>query len=361
MGALSTTPSFSNYTPKSFWKKPESGPGYLLMAGLIGGGLYGLYLALPFLLAIVWGTVNLVIGGLVLALIGYVVLNKTVQTLAKNIFQSICRGIATMYTTIDPIGILKNQLDDAKTEKAQLDATVNRFAGSDENLREAIDKNNKQIQQDMANAASAARKAASQVGNDPTTNLKREQILAEKGNYEEEAGLLMQANKQLQSLEETTANMLDTFRHWSIVADSKIVRMGMRVDLLSKQRKVVLEAKKALSIGQRLLQGDTEQQKMVDAAIDYLAEDAARTVGEIKEFNRTSDRMLTKIDIENGANAELARAQFADFSQKLLASSNAPSAADQLSGVIGGPVPEALPVSRGTSASGGNFNYFDKQ
>jgi hypothetical protein len=63
-----------------------------------------------------------------------VVMNGTVQNLAKNIFQSICRGIAMIYTTIDPIGILKNNLDDMRKAKAELDQTIQRFSGSDNKL-----------------------------------------------------------------------------------------------------------------------------------------------------------------------------------------------------------------------------------
>src|SRR5271157_1962295 len=108
----SSLPSLSNFNPKSFWKKPEGKPGMILAAIAAAAGAYGLYLALPFLITLVSNMIEL--GILVGVLVGMIalVMNGTVQTLAKNIFQSICRGIATMYTTIDPIGILKNQLDD---------------------------------------------------------------------------------------------------------------------------------------------------------------------------------------------------------------------------------------------------------
>src|SRR5258708_19919915 len=100
---MATTPGFtSSFTPKSFWKKPEGVPGYILTAVLAVAGIAGLYLALPFLLSVVWGTVNLVIGASILAAIGYVVMNGTIQTIAKNIFHSTCPVIPTFYTTTHP-------------------------------------------------------------------------------------------------------------------------------------------------------------------------------------------------------------------------------------------------------------------
>jgi hypothetical protein len=342
MGLVPVTPALTTtFSPKSFWKRPEGKPGYLLMAGLIGGGLWGLYLALPILTSIVWGTVNLMIGVSVLALFGFVVTNGTVQTIAKNIFQSICRGVALAYTTIDPIGILRNQLDDMKKAKRQLDQTIQRFAGSDNNLRTNIGSKQQEIRQ-LAAKSNAARNMVSTItGNDTAAALKREQINLQAQTYEEKAGLLMQAVTQLQGLETQTADMLNKFRHWSQVSDAKIDRTAMRVEIFADQRKMILDAKSTLGIGQKLLKGDPEQLKLVDGAIDFLTEDAARTLGEIQEFNRFSDKMLTDIDIENSANADMARKRFAEFGVKLDEDAKRPSAVDQLQAVMtkGKPLP----------------------
>lgn len=309
----------------------------ILMAAVALAGAYGLYLALPFLIAL---TTNLIeLGVLLGVLVGllYIVMNGTVQTLAKNIFQSICRGIAMMYTTIDPIGILKNQLDDMKKAKAELDGTIQRFAGSDNVLRGNIAKKNADIQQNMAQAAAAGRMLASK-----TDPLEIERIQLQKETYEQQAGLLMQAAKQLQDLETTTADMLVKFRHWSQVSDAKIDRTAMKVEIFAEQRKMILDAKATLSIGMRLLRGDPEQLKLVDGAIEFLTEDAAQTLGEIQEFNRFSDKMLTDIDIENSANAEMARQKFAEFGDKVTASANRPSAVDQLQAVTLGAAPVTI-------------------
>ena len=367
---MATTPtSFpgSSFVPKSFWKKPEGVPGYILTAIVAAAGIYGLYLALPILLSVTWGLVNLSIGIGVLALIGYVVTNGTVQALAKNIFQSICRGIATIYTEIDPIGILKNQLDDMRKAKAQLDQTIQRFAGSDRNLQDSIKRKMIDIQQLGAKSNEARRVAGTITANDQNSVLKKEQVTLQAQTYEEKAGLLMQAVTQLKALEDQTADMLTKFRHWSQVSDAKIDRTAMRVDIFSEQRKMILDAKSTLGIGQKLLKGDPEQLKLVDASIEFLQEDAARTLGEIEEFNRFSDKMLTDIDIENGANAAQARERFAEFGVKLDADAKRPSAVDQLQGAVASAIASPAfvpqPMARGTSAgaSGGDYNDLFKK
>jgi len=347
-----STPNFSNFSPKSFWSKPEGKPGMILMAALGLAGAYGLYLALPFLISL---TENLILlGALVAVLVGAValVMNGTVQTLAKNIFQSVCRGIATAYTTIDPIGILKNQLDDMRKAKGELDQTIQRFAGSDRSLRDNIAKKNAEIAQLMAQSQAAARMLATK-----TDELERERIALQKQTYEEKAGFLMGAVQQFQALETQTSDMLVKFRHWSQVSDAKIDRTAMRVEIFAEQRKVILDAKKTLGVGMRLLKGDSEQLKLVDGAIEFLTEDASRTLGEIQEFNRFSDKMLTDIDIQDSANAQMARDKFAELGKKMDESASRPSAVDQLQAAMAkaGPIsiPSAPVVGRGAGAGSG--------
>jgi hypothetical protein len=377
---MATTPAAfgtGTFTRKSFWKKPEGIPGMALTAAMVGAGLWGLYLAIPFLTSIVWGMVSISIGLGILGLFAYVVTNGTVQTLAKNMFQSLCRGIATFYTTIDPIGILKNQLDDMKKAKARLDQTIQRFSGSDRKLQDNIARKKAEIKTLIAKANEARKMLATVAGTGQDAELKREQFSLSAQTYEQQAGLLMDGVDQFQGLEAQTSDMLGKFRHWSQVSDAKIQRTEMRVEFFSEQRSMILDAKQTLSLGQKLLKGDPEQLQLVDGAIEFLQEDTSRTLGEIEDFNRFSDKMLTDIDIENGANAEIARQRFAEFGTKLEADANRPSAVDQLQNAIGsalaspgfnasatprpaaagGNKPGGAPASRTPNAnSGGDYN-----
>lgn len=158
--------------------------------------------------------------------------------------------------------------------------------------------------------------------------MERERLTLERQTFLEQAGMLMQGVKQLQALEDQTANMLHTFQHWSQISDSKIQRTKNKVDFLAEQRKMILDAKATLGAGQRLLRGNPEQLKMVDMALEYLEDDTSRTLGEIKEFTRFTDKLLTDEQIESGAAADEAAAKFAEFNQKLLDAGNQPAGAD---------------------------------
>lgn len=345
-----------NYTPKTFWQKPEGKPGVLLAVALIGLALfYGWGVVVPFVLATISSTFWLglyAVGlfALVDVTFGITGIGKTFRNLFKNVFQSIARGIAMIYTTIDPIGILKNDLDDMEKEKQQLDQAVQRFSGSNEMLTRDIDKQKVEITQ----LGRQAEKAKS-MGNQSRDALERERLLLQSQTFYEQAGMAMTGVKNTEVLQKETERLLTTFQKWSQIADAKIDRTKYKVNYLEKQRKMIIDAKRTLNFGQRLLRGNPEQLKQVDMAIEYLAEDTARTLGEIREFSRFTDKLYTTDTIERGAAADEAASQLAKFNQKMLTSANELRLDSiQIPGAV------AQPVLRGTSSSSDFDDMFNK-
>jgi hypothetical protein len=359
MSLSPVTPNFSQslqgYTPKSFWKRPEGPFGMVVLVALIVGGCVGLYVILPFLITLLTNTLYLIALAAVLFAILWLAFNPTFRTAVRNLFQYSVRWFASWVVETDPIGILRNNLDDMKKEKADLDQTLQRFAGSCERLQRSIAAKNDEINTLGHKAAKAEQMAAAAA--DP---MEKERLMLERQTFLEKAGMLMQGVKQLQALEEQTSKMLTTFQHWSQIADSKIQRTENKVGFLAEQRKMILDAKATLGVGQRLLRGNPEQLKMVDMALDYLEEDTSRTLGEIREFSRYTDKLLTDDQIESGAAADEASAKFAEFNQKLLTAGNQPAGADMI-GIPGVAAPEPLrmpPAAPGAKGSGDYDSMF---
>ena len=329
MGLSPVTPNFTQnlqgYTPKSFWKRPEGPFGMVVLAALVIGGAMGLYAILPFLISLLTDTLHAVALGAVLIAILWLVFNPTFRTAVSNLFQNAVRFFASWVVETDPIGILRNNLDDMKKAKFSLDQTLQRFSGSDERLQRSIAAKSDEINNLVRKAAKAQQMAAA-----ATDPMEKERLQLEGQTFLEQAGMLMQGVKQLQALEDQTSKMLKTFQHWSQIADSKIQRTENKVNFLAEQRKMILDAKATLGVGQQLLRGNPEQLKMVDMALDYLEDDTSRTLGEIREFSRYTDKLLTDDQIESGAAADEAAAKFAEFNQKLLTSGNQSTGADQI-------------------------------
>ena len=364
MGLSPIAPDFTQnlqgFKPKSFWKRPEGPFGVVVLIALIIAGGFGLYAILPFLIALLTDTLHMIALAAILIAILWLIFNPTFRNAISNLFKNIVRFFASWVVETDPIGILRNNLDDMKKAKYNLDQTLQRFAGSDERLRRSIADKSDQINTLGRKAAKAEQMAAAAA--DP---LERERLSLERQTFLEQAGMLMQGVKQLQSLEDQTSKMLNTFQHWSQIADSKIQRTENKVNFLAEQRKMILDAKATLGVGQQLLRGNPEQLKMVDMALEYLEDDTSRTLGEIKEFSRYTDKLLTDDQIESGAAADEAAAKFAEFNQKLLTSGNQSTGADLIR-IPGIDVPaqakmpgsDAKPSSPGTKSSSDYDNMF---
>ena len=104
------------FKPKSFWERPEGGAGKgLLIVGAIAAGVALFWfwgLIVPFVLTTLADTVLASIYAAILGVVAMVALGippfQMVRVVIKNAFQSFSRALASTYTTIDPIGILRN-------------------------------------------------------------------------------------------------------------------------------------------------------------------------------------------------------------------------------------------------------------
>jgi phage shock protein A len=352
MSLQPVTPGFlqnvpSNFSPKSFWQRPEGPFGMVVLVALIGAGGYGLYVILPYLITLLQNTLyaGLLVG--ILAAVLWLLFNPTFRNAVKNLFQNVVRWFASWVVETDPIGILRNNLDDMKKEKYNLDQTVQRFAGSEERLQRNI-----ATKQDEINTLGHKATKAEQMSAAAKDSMEKERLALERQTFLEKAGMLMQGVKQLEALEGETSKMLSTFQHWSQIADSKIQRTENKVNFLAEQRKMILDAKATLGVGQRILRGNPEQLKMVDMALEYLEDDTSRTLGEIREFSRYTDKLLTEEQIESGAAADAAAAKFAEFSQKLLSAGNQTSGIDLIENGT-----EKVPAPRANAAAKGAGDY----
>ena len=73
-----------DFTPKTFWQRPEGTTGMIILAGLLIGGGYLLYTALPVLIGLAANTLYLALMLLALAAIVYMVLDPKMRNLNRR-------------------------------------------------------------------------------------------------------------------------------------------------------------------------------------------------------------------------------------------------------------------------------------
>jgi hypothetical protein len=340
---MSMTPTTPNFSLKSFWKRPEGKTGTAVLLVSTLALVYGGVVFLPVIFAAVASILQslflsaLSIVGLITLL--YVVTNKTFRNIVSNVFQLSMRWITGVVVELDPIGILRNNLDRMRSKNEELGRGVAGCRGAKTQLERQIATNTESITHARSLIAEVDRKTGL-----TTDNLVRQSLILRKQAQLQEIGRKMHSNETLDGILKQTTRMYTLLTRWQQLAEFNIENTQAEVDNLAVERKTILASYKALGPAQRLIKGDPEQLKMVNRSLEYLAEDNANKLGAMEDFARYSQKFLDGMDLEQGASASDAEKMLGEFEKRLLSAGSSESVSLQR------PVDaEAVPVPRGGS------------
>ncbi|HEV7736952.1 MAG TPA: hypothetical protein VGO47_06215, partial [Chlamydiales bacterium] len=129
---------------------PKKGSGRILGIGLLAGvGLLTYSYLLPFLLSVVWGTVELAVGIAVSAFLLWILLSKKFWVRSKMILEAIGEMIFSGFVQMNPFTILTMSLDKAESEREDLMEQNKLLQGQESKLYQQL----KEQQQLMKEAA----------------------------------------------------------------------------------------------------------------------------------------------------------------------------------------------------------------
>ena len=131
-----------NSKPKSFWKKPEGITGTIfLLAGIAGAGFL-LVNFLPAILVFVKTLLGTIVTILAIGVILYIALDPKARSLLGYMYKSVMRWITGIFVTIDPIGILKNYVDDLQDNLQKMSKQIGNLRGQMRKLKTLMEDNN---------------------------------------------------------------------------------------------------------------------------------------------------------------------------------------------------------------------------
>ena len=117
--------------------------------------------ALPTLIALASNVLYLAGMLLVLGAIIYMVLDPKMRNLVWYMYKSVMRWVTGIFVTIDPIGILKNYVEDLQDNLGKMSKQIGALRGQMRKLKTIMEENDKEINNSMLIA-----KKAKQQGND---------------------------------------------------------------------------------------------------------------------------------------------------------------------------------------------------
>lgn len=270
--------------PKSFWKRPEGVTGMIFMAGLIIGGGYLLYMALPALIALTSNILYLSLMLLALGAIVYMVLDPKMRNLVWYMYKSVMRWITGIFVQIDPIGILKSYVEDLKDNLRKMNKQISQLRGQMHKLQEIIHNNKKQIESNL-NLASRAK----------ASNNQNIMILKSR-----KAGRLKESNVRLEDLYRKMEVLYRVLT--KMYENSQILMEDIKdqVEVKEQERKAINASHTAMRSAMSIISGDPDKKAMFDMAMEAIAEDVSQKVGEMERFMEMSASFMDSVDLQNG-------------------------------------------------------------
>ncbi len=268
---------------RSFWEKPEGKTGILFAALAVGAGSYGLYRILPFIISLLENTVHATLLAGVLVVLTSPIWNSKVRLLTSYFFRSAMRAITGFFVEIDPIGILKNYIEDLKKNQLNMERQIANLKGSITRVQSLIEKN----QADASHALRIAQAA------------KQEQNKAALVLNSRKAGRLDKSNFTLQAMLNKMHSLYKMLNKMKEVSDIMVQDMESEVTIKEQERAALLASYGAFTSAMKILKGDPDSKALYDQAMEHLADDYARKVGEIENFMEVSEGFIASVDLDN--------------------------------------------------------------
>lgn len=272
------------FKKKSFWQKPEGTTGTIFAVAIAAGLGYALYLALPFLLTLTSNLLALTGMLLVLGAIIYMVLDPKMRNLVWYGYKSIMRWITGVFVTIDPIGILKNYVDDLTNNLRKMSTQIGNIRGQMRKLKTIMTENEGEIDNNMKLASMAKRK-----GNDKQVMLSTRK-----------AARLKESNAKYQSLHSKMEVMHKILSRMYQNSEILLEDTKDQVKLKEQERKAIRASHSAMTSAMSVISGNPDQRAMFDMALEAIADDVSNKVGEMERFMDMSSSFMDSVDLQNG-------------------------------------------------------------
>lgn len=266
--------------PKSFWKRPEGITGVIFLLAAAAGFVY----FLPQILALATNVLYLAGMLLVLGAIIYMVLDPKMRNLVWYMYKSVMRWVTGIFVTIDPIGILKNYVEDLEDSLGKMSKQIGNLRGQMRKIKTMMEDNSKEINNNMLIA-----KKAKEQGNE------KHMLLSSR-----KAARLKETNEKYSQLHNKMSilyRVLDKMYQNSeiLLEDTKD-----QVKLKEQERKAIRASHSAMKNAMDIISGNGSKREMFDAALESIADDLANKVGEMERFMEMSSNFMESVDLQNG-------------------------------------------------------------
>jgi cell division septum initiation protein DivIVA len=295
---------------KSIWSKPEGKATILVGAGIGCVIFYYWGVILPFLIMTLQNTLYF---GFLLGILGLLVFlftNKQFRTMIWYLWKTLMRGLAGLIIQIDPIAILKTYISDLEKKQDEMSEKITELAGSKEKLGAKIQKNNEEADDLLRKAAKAKEMDKMEAAQ---LNVMR-------------AGGLKSMNEKLMPLYANMQKLHEFLEKAYKASDFVIKQAKIQVELKEAEYDAIKSSSAALRSAMTIFKGDPDKRAMFEQSLEYIQDDMAKKVAEMKRIVDLSAEFIDNADIESGVNYDKGMALLDEYmhGQKLSFMQNGP-------------------------------------
>ena len=277
---LQVFPNDPNAKLKSYWDRPGGKFGVLAGLGLL---LVAGYYVTPILTTIVWNTLNFGIALVCLGLFLAAITNRKLRLSIFYFYEILMRKLVGIVIELDPFVIADDYINDMEKQRQKLyDESVEVDA-----QKEKIDAKIKEKQDEMTHLVAKA-KAAQQNKMDP-----------ELANASRQIARLQEYNKQLTPIRDNLAKIGDYLTKVHKNSGYMIEDAKNELELKRDLYKSVTSGSEALNSALKIFNGDPEKKLLVEQSMEYLKEDIASKLANMKKAVSYSSDFMKSIDLDN--------------------------------------------------------------
>lgn len=286
--------------PKSFWSRPEGVTGSIFLLAVLGG--------LGFLLA---GNIGAIVGfassmlGLAVTIVAlgalvYMVLDPKMRALVGYMYKSFMRKITSIFVTIDPIGILKNYVDDLSKNLKKMGKQIGGLRGQMRKIKQMMIDNTSEIENNLK----IARAAKSQNNNQQLMLSSRK------------AARLKESNEKYEKLHRKMSLLYKVLTKMYSNSEILLEDTKDQVKVKEQERKAIRASHGAMKSAMSIISGNGDKRAMFDQAMEVIADDVANKVGEMEQFMELSANFMESVDLQNGVFEEEGLKMLAEYEKK---------------------------------------------
>lgn len=265
---------------KAYWKRPGGKFGTLAGIGLlVAAGYY----VLPVLTSVVWNTFNFGIALAGLGVFLYAVTHRKLRLGLFYFYEMLMKRMVGVVIELDPFIIAEDYISDMQEEREKLNKQATEVDAQKEKIHLKIQEKESEIKKLMSKAQAA----------------KERSMMQELGNTTRQIGRLNDYINQLSPIHENLTRIGDYLTNIHKNSAYLIEDARNELELKKDLYKSVTSGNRALTSALKIFKGDPEKKLLVEQSMEYLKEDIASKLANMKKAISYSSEFMKSIDLDN--------------------------------------------------------------